>query len=140
MNGNNGFPSGQSDAAGTRVGVLGGGRMGAGIAQVFATTGADVLVVESSEEAAAAARGRLATGLRRAAEHGKLAGPVEEVLARVSVMTDVNRFRDADLVVEALPEQLDLKVGMLAAVERVVRQETVLASNTSSLSVGDLAA
>jgi 3-hydroxybutyryl-CoA dehydrogenase len=123
-----------------RVGVLGGGRMGAGIAQVFAATGAEVLVVEGSEEAAAGARDRVAAGLRRAAERGKLTGTVDEVLARVSVATGVDRFPDADLVVEALPELLDLKVRMLAVVEQVVGAGTVLATNTSSLSIGDIAA
>lgn len=123
------------------VGVIGGGRMGAGIAQVFAATGAEVVVVESDPEAAAAATERVLSGLRRAQEKGKLDEAPDAVLARVRMVTDVAELpASAELVVEAVPERLDLKVAVLAAAERVVGDATVLASNTSSLSIGELAA
>jgi 3-hydroxybutyryl-CoA dehydrogenase len=122
------------------VGVIGGGRMGAGIAQSFAAAGSSVTVVESGEQAAAAALDRVATGLTRAAERGRLDAPAEDVLGRVSVVGSVDELaRTSDLVVEAVPEDASLKARLLAAAERVLSPATVLASNTSSLSVTDLA-
>ncbi len=124
-----------------KVGVVGGGRMGAGIAQVFAATGAKVSVVEGDTASADAAFERIRSGLNRAAERGKLDVPVEEVLARVEIITDPESLPgDAGLVVEAVPERADVKVAVLTAVERVVGQDTVLATNTSSLSIAELAA
>ncbi|MFJ6392921.1 3-hydroxyacyl-CoA dehydrogenase family protein [Streptomyces sp. NPDC091972] len=123
------------------VGVIGGGRMGAGIAQSFATAGSTVTVVESNAEAAAAALDRVATGLKRAAERGHLAEPAEQILARVSTTRSVDDLPSgADLVVEAVFEDAALKASLLAAAERAVGDTTVLASNTSSLSVTELAA
>ncbi|WP_461035159.1 3-hydroxyacyl-CoA dehydrogenase family protein [Streptomyces mayteni] len=123
------------------VGVIGGGRMGAGIAQSFAVVGARVTVVESGEAAAAAALDRVATGLKRAAERDRLPEPVDRVLARVSTARTVDELpADAGLVVEAVPEDAALKARVLAAAERAVGATTVLATNTSSLSVTELAA
>ncbi|MFI6030163.1 3-hydroxyacyl-CoA dehydrogenase family protein [Amycolatopsis magusensis] len=123
------------------IGVIGGGRMGAGIAQVFAATGARVVVVEGDASAADAARDRVLTGLRRAAERGKLDGTPEEVVERVSVCTAIDQLpSDAALVVEAVPEVAKLKVDVLTAAERAVGEGTVLATNTSSLSITELAA
>ncbi|MFP8902997.1 MULTISPECIES: 3-hydroxyacyl-CoA dehydrogenase family protein [Streptomyces] len=126
-------------AAPGTVGVVGGGRMGAGIAQSFATAGSAVVVVESGKEAAAAALERVATGLRRAAERGRLEEPAERVLARVTTVTTVDDLpAGADLVVEAVPEDPALKARLLAAAEKAVGETTVLATNTSSLSVTEL--
>ncbi|MEV5010367.1 3-hydroxyacyl-CoA dehydrogenase family protein [Streptomyces sp. NPDC056159] len=123
------------------VGVIGGGRMGAGIAQSFAAAGSSVTVVESGAQAAAAAVDRIATGLRRAAERGRLAEPAERVLARVTTAESVEGLAPGtELVVEAVPENAALKAGLLAAAETAVDDTTVLATNTSSLSVTDLAA
>ncbi|MFD9129430.1 3-hydroxyacyl-CoA dehydrogenase family protein, partial [Kitasatospora sp. NPDC059571] len=123
------------------VGVIGGGTMGAGIAQSFAAIGSSVVVVESSPEAASAALDRIASGLKRAEERGRLAEPAADVLARVTAATSVDGLpADADLVVEAVPEIPALKAELLAAAEQAVGERTVLASNTSSLSVTELAA
>ena len=128
------------------VGVIGGGRMGSGIAQVFAAAGSIVTIAEADPAAAAAARDRVAMGLLHAAENGRLAEPPEAVLARVELAHDVSGLpEDAELVVEAVPEDAELKVRVLAAAEAVVarrhpdRQPAVLASNTSSLSIAGLA-
>ncbi|MFE3093811.1 3-hydroxyacyl-CoA dehydrogenase family protein [Streptomyces sp. NPDC059248] len=122
------------------VGVVGGGRMGAGIAQSFAVAGSAVTVVEGGAEAAAAALERITTGLRRAAERGVLAEPPEHILARVAVVDSVRALPGgADLVVEAVPEDAALKARVLAAAERAVAPSTVLATNTSSLPVTELA-
>ncbi|MEV8503546.1 3-hydroxyacyl-CoA dehydrogenase family protein [Actinoplanes sp. NPDC051475] len=120
-----------------RVGVIGGGRMGAGIAQVFAAAGAVVTVVERDPGAAAAARERVATGLQRAAERGKLAEDAVVVLERVELSGELPG--DAGLVVEAVPEDAALKVQVLAAAESAVGEGTVLATNTSSLSIAGIA-
>ncbi|MFF0598041.1 3-hydroxyacyl-CoA dehydrogenase family protein [Streptomyces antibioticus] len=123
------------------VGVIGGGRMGAGIAQSFAAAGSTVTVVESGAEAAAAALDRVAAGLERAAARDRLSEPADRVLARVRTARSVEELPpDADLVVEAVPEDAALKATVLAAAERAVSATTVLASNTSSLSVTELAA
>lgn len=122
------------------VGVIGGGRMGAGIAQSFAAAGSSVTVVESGGQAAAAALDRVATGLKRAAERGRLTEPAEQVLARVTTADSVEDLpAGADLVVEAVPEDPALKARLLALAERAVSPTTVLATNTSSLSVTELA-
>ncbi|GLF92682.1 3-hydroxyacyl-CoA dehydrogenase family protein [Streptomyces yaizuensis] len=128
------------EAAPAVVGVIGGGRMGAGIAQSFAAAGSHVTVVEGGAGAAAAALERVAGGLRRAAERGALTEPVERVLARVTVVESVAALpATADLVVEAVPEDAALKARLLAAAERAVGPGAVLATNTSSLSVTELA-
>jgi 3-hydroxybutyryl-CoA dehydrogenase len=121
------------------VGVLGGGRMGAGIAQVFAAAGAAVSVVESDNTAAEAARWRIIDSLGKAAERGML-NPAA-VLRRVTVVSDVVGLpTDVELVVEAVPEHIDLKIEMLARAELAVDERTVLATNTSSLSIAELGA
>ncbi|HKS47467.1 MAG TPA: 3-hydroxyacyl-CoA dehydrogenase family protein [Amycolatopsis sp.] len=123
------------------VGVIGGGRMGAGIAQVFAAAGAMVSVVESDEAAMDAARARIAGGLAKAAERGKLAGDPADVLERVVLLGDIAELpAAAELVVEAVPERAGLKIEVLARAEAAVGERTVLASNTSSLSIAELGA
>ncbi len=119
------------------VGVIGGGRMGAGIAQVFAAAGAAVTITEANPVAAAAARDRVAMGLLHASEKGTLAEAPETVLGRVT-LGEVPP--DAGLVIEAVGEDAELKGRVLAAAENVTGPGAVLASNTSSLSIGALAA
>lgn len=122
------------------VGVIGGGRMGAGIAQVFAGLGGAVTIAESGD--AEAALQRVSTGLDRAHERGKLGDPdPATVLARVSVVGAVSSLPPSlDLIVEAVPEIAALKVEVLAAAETVAGERTVIASNTSSMSIAELGA
>ncbi|WP_419993143.1 3-hydroxyacyl-CoA dehydrogenase family protein [Streptomyces boninensis] len=123
------------------VGVIGGGRMGAGIVQTFAAAGSRVTVVESDKEAATAAVERVATGLARAAERGKLAEEAGDILARIDIADSLQGLpAAADLVIEAVPEDAKLKARLLAGAEEVVSETTILATNTSSLSVTELAA
>jgi 3-hydroxybutyryl-CoA dehydrogenase len=125
----------------TRVGVIGGGRMGAGIAQAFLAAGSAVAVVEAGGDAAEAARGRVADGLAEAARRGKLDGDVESVLGRLTLLdSPADLGRDTGLVVEAVPERADLKAEVLRTAEAAVAPDAVLATNTSSLSVSELAA
>ncbi|MGY1639386.1 3-hydroxyacyl-CoA dehydrogenase family protein [Geodermatophilus sp. SYSU D00742] len=124
-----------------RVGVIGGGRMGAGIAQAFLAAGARVEVVEAGAVAAEAARGRVSDGLEEAARRGKLDGDVATVLDRLTVVgSPATLDRATGLVVEAVPERADLKADVLRAAEAAVAPDAVLATNTSSLSVSELAA
>ena len=119
-----------------RIGVYGGGRMGAGIAHAFLAAGCDVTVVESSAEAAEAARERVTGSLTTAGQRGKLADP-DAAAARLTVTTEAGHLAGAGLVVEAVPEDPALKVRVLTSVEAVA-PDAVLASNTSSLSVTGL--
>jgi 3-hydroxybutyryl-CoA dehydrogenase len=124
-----------------RVGVIGGGRMGAGIAQAFLVAGAQVEVVEAGDEAAEAARGRVADGLQEAARRGRLTGDVETALARLTLVdAPADLSPGTGLVVEAVPERADLKIAVLTAAESALGADAVLATNTSSLSVTGLAA
>lgn len=121
------------------VGVLGGGRMGAGIAHAFCTAGAAVVVVERDDDAASAAYDRVASALAKSVERGTVSESLADLTARLSVSTDYAAFAAAGLVVEAVPEDFGLKAAALAAVEEQLAPEAWLASNTSSLSVTELA-
>ena len=124
-----------------QVGVIGGGRMGSGIAQAFLLAGARVEVVEAGDEAADAARGRIADGLEESARRGKLTGDVGDTFARLSLVDRAAELSPGTgLVVEAVPERADLKVAVLTAAESALGPDAVLATNTSSLSVTELAA
>jgi 3-hydroxybutyryl-CoA dehydrogenase len=121
------------------VGILGGGTMGAGIAQSFAALGSAVVVVESGATAVTAARDRIASALTRAAERGTLSEPPDQVAGRITVIDGTGGLpAGAALVVEALPEDPALKVRLLLETERAVSPGTVVASNTSSLSITEL--
>jgi 3-hydroxybutyryl-CoA dehydrogenase len=122
------------------VGVIGGGRMGAGIAQVFASAGSVVCLAERDPAAAVASRDRVAMGLLRAAEKGKLGESADAVLERLVLVDDVAALpSDVALVVEAVPEDAALKIQVLSAAETAVGEHAVLASNTSSLSIAGIA-
>ena len=124
----------------TTVGVIGGGRMGAGIAQVFAVAGATVCLAERDPAAAVASRDRVAMGLLRAGEKGKLTESADAVLERLVLVGDASALpAGTSLVVEAVPEDPALKIEVLAAAERAVGEQAVLASNTSSLSIAGIA-
>lgn len=120
-----------------RVGVLGGGRMGAGIAHSFLAAGAHVTVVDINEDATAAARERIARDTEGSIKRGA-AGTVDEWLARLNTSTDHAAFADLPLVVEAVPESMELKASSFAKIAEVA-PGAVIATNTSSLSVSDLA-
>ncbi|MFH0411927.1 3-hydroxyacyl-CoA dehydrogenase family protein [Corynebacterium sp. L4756] len=120
-----------------KVGVLGGGRMGAGIAHAFLAAGADVHVVDINEDAVTAAKGRVEKAIQGSIDRGA-EGTFESWSKRLTLSTDVSDFAGIDLVVEAVPESMELKekaFGDIAA----AAPEAVIATNTSSLSVSELA-
>ncbi|MFI7616834.1 3-hydroxyacyl-CoA dehydrogenase family protein [Nonomuraea terrae] len=124
-----------------RVGVVGLGTMGAGMAEVFARAGLRVIGVEADAEALARGRGLLERSTARAVDKGRLSAERRaEILGRVTLTTSRDDLREADLVVEAIPEILDYKISLFRDLDGVCKPETVLATNTSSLPVTALAA
>ncbi|MEX2194306.1 MAG: 3-hydroxybutyryl-CoA dehydrogenase [Thermoleophilaceae bacterium] len=124
-----------------RVAVLGGGLMGSGIAESVAAAGVAVIVREVDDEAVTAARGRIEGSLAHAVSRGKLdAGERDDVLSGIEFTTDLGDVADADLVIEAVPEELGLKCAVLADVAGRVSAEAIIASNTSSIPIAQLAA
>ena len=126
-------------AAPARVGVLGGGRMGAGIAHAFVLAGAQVVVVERDETTADAAASRIRASLALSVERGATRAPLAELEDALTSGTDAALFAGCTLVIEAVPEDRSLKVEALARAEAVLPAGAVLASNTSSISIDDLA-
>ena len=123
------------------AGVVGLGTMGAGIAEVFARAGLQVIAVEIDDAALQAGRGRLETSLRRAVERGRLEPADEQdMLARLRLGTDRRALADAQLVVEAVPEQLAAKAALFTELDAICPAPTVFATNTSSLPVTAIAA
>jgi 3-hydroxybutyryl-CoA dehydrogenase len=122
------------------VGVIGGGRMGAGIAHAFALAGSQVTVVERDADAASAALARIEDNLRRSVERGTTARSLSELVSNVTSGTEVTALSGAALVVEAVPESRALKIEALRRAEAAMPEGAVLASNTSSISIDDLAA
>ncbi|WP_347978347.1 3-hydroxyacyl-CoA dehydrogenase family protein [Microbacterium sp. ProA8] len=122
-----------------RVGVIGGGRMGAGIAHAFVLAGAEVVVVERDADAAAAASARLLETVRRSVERGATARGYDTLAAAIETATDAEALAGCRLVVEAVPEERDVKIAALARAERVLSPDAALATNTSSISIDDLA-
>jgi 3-hydroxybutyryl-CoA dehydrogenase len=123
----------------TRVGVYGGGRMGAGIAHTFVAAGCQVVVVENDETTAQAARERVVTSLGKAAARGLLDGGVDEAASRLTTAADAGELARVELVIEAVPEDAALKLAVFQRVEQVA-PDAVLATNTSSLSIDVIAA
>lgn len=121
------------------VGVFGGGRMGAGIAHAFLVSGAPVTIIEASAQASEAARERVAGSLAQAEKRGKLPQGAEAVLQTLSFGTDASALAGCELVVEAVPEDIDLKCRILRDVQTAAPQAW-LGTNTSSLSVDRIAA
>lgn len=124
-----------------KVGIIGSGTMGAGIAQVAASAGCEVLVLDQFEEALEQAKNKLAKIMARLVEKGRIsqdeAGAIQGRIAYTTSLTD---FRHTNLVIEAIVEELSVKQGVFSELEMIVPKDTILATNTSSLSVTKLAA
>jgi 3-hydroxybutyryl-CoA dehydrogenase len=121
----------------SRVGVVGGGLMGSGIAEVCARAGLPVTVVETGGRAVDAARHRLEASLKRAVRSGKLdADDLAEIEARITVVDDLTALATSDLVIEAVAENETAKTAVFAQLDQVVKSdEAILASNTSSIPI-----
>jgi 3-hydroxybutyryl-CoA dehydrogenase len=124
-----------------KIGVIGAGQMGGGIAQVCALKGFDVTVLDISEDAIAKGRERLESSLARDVERGRLAAEDrDEALAHLNWGTEYGIFGDSDMVIEAATEDEDIKKAILRKLCEVVPSHTLIASNTSSISITRLAA
>jgi 3-hydroxybutyryl-CoA dehydrogenase len=121
------------------VGVVGLGTMGAGIAEVMARNGIRVFGVEQDPAALNRGRAHVAHSTRRAVSKGKLsAEEAAALLERITFTTDLADLAEADLVVEAIPERLELKRGLFQRLDPICGPETIFATNTSSLSVTEI--
>jgi 3-hydroxybutyryl-CoA dehydrogenase len=130
------------DGAIERVGVIGAGQMGAGIAEVSARAGVDVLVYEPTEELTTAGRARIVKSLERGVSAGKVTERErDQALAQLKFTTDLTDMADRQLVVEAVVEDEGVKAKIFAELDRVITDpDAVLASNTSSIPIMKLAA
>jgi 3-hydroxybutyryl-CoA dehydrogenase len=123
------------------VAVIGSGTMGSGIAQVAATSGCMVKIYDANPDAIAKSKSALNKTMQMLVEKGKIeAAEKDRICSSISYVSSVSDLSDADLVIEAIVENLDIKRKLFSELESVVSQETILASNTSSLSIASIAA
>jgi 3-hydroxybutyryl-CoA dehydrogenase len=124
-----------------KIVVIGGGTMGLDIAQVFAKKGYDVVVRDITEEIIKGSEARLNKGLDKLVSKGKLdeAGKAA-ITGKMTFTTDLSLAADADLVIEAAVENLDIKKSIFGELDKICKPETILASNTSSISITAIAA
>jgi 3-hydroxybutyryl-CoA dehydrogenase len=124
-----------------RVAVLGCGLMGSGIAEISAKAGYETWVREVNDQAAARGRSLIEKSLGRAVDKGKLeAAARDEIMGRIRMTTSLQDLKDCDIIIEAVTEDLELKNGMFRELDGVCRADAIFASNTSSLTVADMAA
>lgn len=123
------------------LGVLGAGAMGSGIAQVAATNGWEVQLVDINEEAIVAARVKLQKILNRQVEKGRMTDiEVREIMGLIYFGSSMQAFEKADLIIEAIVENMEVKKKVFKSIEDIVGDDCILATNTSSLSVTQIAA
>jgi 3-hydroxybutyryl-CoA dehydrogenase len=123
-----------------KVGVIGCGIMGSGIVEVCAKAGAEVTYVEISDEQAERGRAKIEKSLGKAVDRGKIPAELrDEALGRITGSTDLGELGDSDLVIEAATENLETKLEIFRTLDKVTRPEVVLATNTSSLPIIQMA-
>lgn len=122
-----------------KLSVIGSGTMGTGIAQVAATAGWDVVVNDTNEEVLERSSGSLVKIMTRLVEKGKIdQKESDSILGRIDFTTNQEYFEDSDLLIEAIVENLEIKQKVFSTVEQIVREDTIIASNTSSLSLASI--
>jgi 3-hydroxybutyryl-CoA dehydrogenase len=121
------------------VGIIGSGAMGSGIAQVAAVAGHSVLVYDTNPSALEKSKTNLSATLQKLQEKGKISN-AEEIMSRFSFISDMTAFAACGLIIEAIVENIEVKKNVFASLEQVVKDDCVLASNTSSLSIASIAA
>lgn len=123
-----------------KIGVIGCGIMGSGIVEVCAKVGADVTYVEVSDERAERGKAKIEKSLTKAVDRGKIPAELrDETLGRITSSTDLGELGDSDLVIEAATENLETKLEIFRTLDKVTRPEVVLATNTSSLPIIQMA-
>jgi 3-hydroxybutyryl-CoA dehydrogenase len=124
-----------------KLAVIGAGLMGSGIAQVSAQAGYEVVLRDVTDEALARGKGGIEASYEKFVAKGKLAASqAEAALARITTTTDLEAAADADIVVEAAFEKIEIKQDIFRSLDTIVRDETVLASNTSAIPITKIAA
>jgi 3-hydroxybutyryl-CoA dehydrogenase len=123
-----------------KIGVIGSGLMGADIAQVSAQAGLHVLMTDQMDEALQSAVGRIENGLKRLQDRGRLAEDVDTIMGRIETTLHLSEFAKLDVVIEAISEQEELKCALFVQLDDICPPDTVLASNTSSISITNIAA
>ncbi len=130
-----------NDSSVKRMGVLGAGQMGRGIAQVAAAAGVDVVLCDASLELATKGKAQIASVLGKQAEKGKITqDDVNALLGRITPAGSINDFSSVDIAVEAATENVDLKIQLFRSADAALPKDAILASNTSSISITRLAA
>lgn len=124
-----------------KIGVIGAGAMGAGIAQVAAQNGHQVVLSDTSQATLEKSKAKLEKVMNRLVEKGKITSDEAlQIQASIQYTTELEDFANADLVIEAIVERLDIKKSVFTALERIVKDDCLIASNTSSLSIASIAA
>ena len=124
----------------SNIGIIGAGTMGSGISQVAALTGYDIIMQDVSEDATNRGRGAIDKSLQRLVDREKITADAKDAaIGKIRTTTDLSGLADCDLVIEAATENMDLKLGLFEEIAKVSRPETIIASNTSSLSLTKLA-
>ena len=124
-----------------KIGVVGSGAMGSGIAQVAATAGHEVLIYDNNPDALQRSRQKLAKIMARLVEKGRLAeGEATAIQSRITYIDSIFDFRGSGLVIEAIVERLDIQKAVFEQLEDVLGEDAILATNTSSLPVAAIAA
>jgi len=124
----------------SKIGIIGSGAMGSGIAQVAATAGNKVFVYDNNESALAKASENLKSGLLKLVEKQKISQEKSEsIISNIQFVSDLNLFTPCELIIEAIVENLDIKKKVFESLEKIVSESCVLATNTSSLSITSIA-
>ena len=122
------------------VGVVGAGSMGSGIANVFALNGYNVVLRDIEERFVQGGLDRIDKFMSKSVQKGKMTEEAkQEVLSRITLTTDLQDLKDVDLVVEAVLEDMDLKQSVFSQLDEIVREDVILSTNTSSLSITEIA-
>ena len=123
-----------------KIAVIGTGTMGAGIVQAFAQAGRKVTMKSRSQSSNDKAFGKITKSLSKLVEKGKMAqADMDAVIANITLTTEYNDIADADLIIEAAVEEMDLKIELFKMLDTLCKQETIIATNTSSLSITAIA-
>lgn len=123
-----------------KIGVVGAGTMGHGIAQVSAQAGFEVIVRDISDELVQAGLNRIKSNLERSVKKGRISEEeMNEVLERITGTTNLADLSEADFIIEAVPEDLNLKKSVFSDLDKICKPEVIFATNTSSISITELA-
>jgi 3-hydroxybutyryl-CoA dehydrogenase len=124
----------------SNIGIVGAGTMGSGISQVAALTGYDIVMQDVSDEATSRGLGKIDKSLQRLVDREKITADAKDAaILKIRTTTNLSDLADCDLVIEAATENMDLKLDLFEEIDKVSHPETIIASNTSSLSLTKLA-